>query len=82
MMFSPDATLTRPRVAYAIGRNYGNAVQRNRIRRQSRSILRSHASSVPKGRYLIGVLRSTDRRTFSDLEVDLKTLISKVDNPK
>ena len=78
-MFSPDVTLRCPRVAYAIGRNYGNAVQRNRIRRQSRSILRSHANSMPKGRYLIGVVKSTSTTSFSDLEVDLKTLISKVE---
>ncbi len=82
MMFSPDVTLRCPRVAYAIGRNYGNAVQRNRVRRQSRSILRSHASSMPKGRYLIGAVKSIPRPSFSDLEVDLSTLISKVNASK
>jgi len=82
MMFSPDVTLRCPRVAYAIGRSYGNAVQRNRIRRQSRSILRSSATRMPKGRYLIGVVKSIPHPSFSDLEVDLKTLISKVDASK
>jgi len=82
MMFSPDVKLRCPRVAYAIGRNYGNAVQRNRVRRQSRSILRSHASSMPKGRYLIGAVKSIPRPSFSDLEADLSTLISKVNASK
>jgi len=79
MMFSPDLTLNCPRVAYAIGRGYGNAVQRNRIRRQSRSILQNNASSMPKGRYLIGINKSSPQPRFSDLEIDLKTLISKLD---
>ncbi len=79
MMFSPDATLEFPRVAYAIGRRYGNAVRRNRIRRQTQAILHRHAPNLPKGRYLIGAMSSTRRPTFMDLEADMVDLISKLD---
>jgi len=82
MMFSPDATLEFPRVAYAIGRGYGNAVRRNRIRRQTRAILRQNATDLPRGRYLIGTMRSTHQPTFTELEADMTALISKLDRSR
>ncbi len=82
MMFSPDSTLKNPRIAYAIGRSYGNAVQRNRIRRQSQAILREADGQLPKGRYLIGVRRSTAPPAFSQLREDMNGLISRLEDQK
>ena len=44
-----------PRVAYAIGRRAGGAVERNRIRRRLRHVVRDHASRLrPDHQYLVG----------------------------
>jgi ribonuclease P protein component len=56
-------------VAYAIGRKAGNAVERNRIRRQLRTIVQELASQLRPGMYLIGVAPpSTDLR-FGELRL-------------
>jgi len=81
-MFSPDSTLKNPRVAYAIGRSYGNAVQRNRVRRQSQAILREAESELPKGRYLIGVRPTTPPVAFSHLRQDMSELIVQLEEEK
>jgi len=57
-----DAT-DRPRIAFAIPRSAGTAVQRNRARRQLRALLgeldQADSQYLPPGDYLIGV-RSAD----------------------
>ncbi|MFL2987753.1 MAG: ribonuclease P protein component [Candidatus Poriferisodalaceae bacterium] len=82
MMFSPDSTLKNPRVAYAIGRSYGNAVRRNRTRRQSQAILREAENQLPKGRYLIGVRPSASSVAFSQLHEDMTDLIVRLEEEK
>jgi ribonuclease P protein component len=58
-----------PRVAYAIGRPVGNAVERNRIRRQLRTIVRQLAPQLRPGLYLIGVARPSTPLRFGDLRL-------------
>ena len=82
MMFSPDPALKNPRGAYAIGRNYGNAVRRNRIRRQCQEILREFDNHLPKGRYLLGVRKAPSPVTFSQLREDLSDLIVRLEEEK
>ena len=82
MMFSPDSALKNPRVAYAIGRNYGNAVRRNRIRRQCQEILREFENQLPKGCYLLGVRKAPSPVTFSQLREDLSDLIVRLEEAK
>ena len=44
-----------PRVAYAIGRRSGNAVERNRIRRRLRHVVSNHAERLlADHQYLVG----------------------------
>jgi len=43
-----------PRVAYAIGRQVGGAVERNRLRRRLRAIVAAAAPNLAPGSYLVG----------------------------
>jgi len=49
-----DPAATPPRVAYAIGRSVGNAVERNRVRRRLRALAQAHAAELGPGWYLLG----------------------------
>lgn len=42
-----------PQVAYAIGRQCGSAVTRNRLRRRAREVVRAQATTLPRGSYLL-----------------------------
>ena len=57
-----------PRVAYAIGRKVGNAVQRNRIRRQLRAIVRQLTPQLRPGKYLIGVAPQPTPLRYGELQ--------------
>ena len=74
-----DPQATPPRVAFAIGRAYGSAVERNRVRRQLRSVLAP--LDLPPGWYLFGVRRDqhhTRSPLFTELVFDTSTLISRL----
>ncbi|MEW6153604.1 MAG: ribonuclease P protein component [Actinomycetota bacterium] len=43
-----------PRVAYAVGRQVGGAVVRNRLRRRLREIIRQASADLSPGDYLVG----------------------------
>jgi ribonuclease P protein component len=50
----PEAgSTTPPRVAFAIGRRVGSAVERNRLRRQLRAVVADLAPDLEPGAYLI-----------------------------
>jgi ribonuclease P protein component len=42
-----------PQVGYAVGRQCGGAVVRNRLRRRLREVARQCAPELPRGRYLV-----------------------------
>ena len=50
-----DPQLTIPHVGYAIGRSAGNAVRRNRLRRQLRHLMAARASTLRPAWYLVGL---------------------------
>ena len=78
--YVPDPVVTPPQVAYAIGRAYGPAVQRNRTRRQLRSLL--DARSLPPGQYLFGVRPEAASRSYTELAADLDVLIRRIESPR
>lgn len=60
--------LRHPEVAYAIGRASGNAVRRNRLRRQLRAIVHQHHEDLrPGSAYLIGVTKVGRDSSFQEL---------------
>jgi ribonuclease P protein component len=73
------------RLAFAIGRSFGNAVARNRARRRIRAAFdgvvadMTHAALVPEGMYLISCSRSVLDITFSELVDSVEQLASRVE---
>ena len=57
-----------PRVAFAVGKRSGGAVDRNRIRRRLRPVVVAHAERLrPDYQYLIGASSATLRASTSEL---------------
>lgn len=56
-------------MAYAIGRKVGNAVERNRIRRRLRTIVREVAPPLRPGAYLIGVAPPATQLRYGELRL-------------
>lgn len=56
-----------PRVAYAVGRRTGGAVQRNRVRRRLRAIVGGEVAGLAPGAYLIAVAPAAASMSFWEL---------------
>ncbi|MEY2475532.1 MAG: Ribonuclease [Actinomycetota bacterium] len=61
---SPDP----PRVGFAVGRQVGGAVERNRLRRRLRAIAAEMASQLEPGAYLIGAAPEAAALSYGDLK--------------
>lgn len=64
------------RVAYAIGRRVGNAVERNRLRRRIRAVLASEA--LRPGAHLVTADRSVLTMSHAQLVVRIDQLVGAV----
>ena len=73
-----DSSLPGAHVGYAIGRNVGGAVLRNRIRRQLRVLLEAKSNQMPAGWYLVGVQPRVGAMSWTDLGVTVDQLLAKV----
>jgi ribonuclease P protein component len=62
-----DPSLGQPHVAYAIGRATGGAVERNRLRRRLREIVRREGQRLAPGWYLIGAHPGAERADHREL---------------
>lgn len=67
-------------MAYAIGRAYGPAVARNRLRRRLREIVREldRSTPLPPGLLLIGAKPSAIELTFDQLTSEIEQLLRPV----
>ncbi len=74
--YLPDASASRAGVAFAIGRTYGNAVVRNRLRRRLRAIM--HDLDMPSGWWLFGARPTAVELTFDQLGCSMRTLVGAV----
>ena len=72
-----DSSLSQPHVGYALGRSYGSAVRRNRLRRQLRELVKIHESSLLPGVYVFGASPRAHGIEFSELNRHLGSLIAK-----
>ncbi|MEM1332983.1 MAG: ribonuclease P protein component [Actinomycetota bacterium] len=65
-----DAQLDRPHVAFAIGRQVGVAVKRNRLRRRLRASLTS--ADLPPGLFLFGARPGSTELTFDEISARVR----------
>lgn len=73
-----DPSLDIAQVGYAIGRPYGGAVARNRLRRRLRALMNLHGGPLQPGSYLIGATPGASNQDFDQLAVSLASLIGAV----
>ena len=79
MRFLSDGSDDPPRVAYAIGRRFGTAVERNRARRRLRAaIALDEALLLPGGAYLVAADRTVMTLPFPTLRDYVTTLLRAV----
>ena len=76
--YVPGDAAEPPRVAFALGRNVGSAVQRNRARRRLRAAIGAHAEQLRPGAYLFGGGPSVVTASFQTLEGAVVELLDAV----
>ena len=73
-----DSSLPSAQVGYALGRNYGSAVRRNRLRRQLRELVKTREGSLLRGVYVFGAAPHAHGVPFADLGRHMDRLLAKV----
>ena len=73
-----DSSLQNAHVGYAIGRNVGKAVLRNRVRRQLRSLLEAKSDQLPAGWYLVGAQPRVGTMSLAELGATVDQLAAKL----
>jgi len=76
-----DPTIVPPGVAFAIGRDVGSAVTRNRLRRRLRVLTARSPALLPHGQLLIGVRPAASKRSFDELDVELTAMLTSLHRP-
>jgi ribonuclease P protein component len=74
-----DDSLENAHIGYAIGRQVGGAVERNRIKRQLRALFGTRSGQLRPGWYLIGVTPKTTGSTWDQLGVLVDRLIGQIE---
>ena len=72
-----DSTLSGPRVGYALGRGFGTAVQRNRLRRQLRELVKTREAAMAPGYYVFGASPRAKDADFAAIASSLDRLLAK-----
>jgi ribonuclease P protein component len=76
-----DPSLTQPHVGYVLGRSYGNAVSRNRLRRQLREIVKDREAQMQPGYYVFGASPRARSAAHADLVRAIDGLLVKCAQP-
>ena len=67
-----------PKLAFAIGRQVGNAVVRNRLRRRLRSLFAELAPELPPGTFLVGTAPAAANLDHGELRRLLSTALTEL----
>jgi ribonuclease P protein component len=70
-----------PQVAYAIGRQCGSAVVRNRLRRRAREVVRAEAPDLARGRFLVRLEPGAAALTPAQFRADVVTALRRACRP-
>ena len=73
-----DPSLTAPQVGYALSRSFGTAVERNRVRRQLRELVKMRADRLPVGVFVFGGSPKAKTLSFAELGQHLDRLVKKM----
>ena len=72
-----------PRVAFAVGRTVGDAVTRNRVRRQLRAALQEHATDLAAGAgYLVRATPGAAPSSYTELSASLRAILGELSTGK
>jgi ribonuclease P protein component len=74
-----DSRLDAARVGYAIGRSFGGAVQRNRMRRRLRVLIAARSLQFRPGLYLVGAQPALLTASSDDLGVAVTGLLHQIE---
>jgi ribonuclease P protein component len=72
----PGAAEEPPKLAFAIGRQVGNAVVRNRLRRRLRSLFAELGPELPPGTFLVGAAAAAITLDHGELRRLLSTALT------
>ena len=74
-----DNSLENAHIGYAIGRQVGGAVERNRMKRQLRALFGTRSGQLRPGWYLIGVTPKASGSTWDQLGALVDRLIGQIE---
>ena len=73
-----DSSLPSPQVGYALGRSYGSAPRRNRLRRQLRVLVKEREGAFVPGVYVFGASPKAKELSFDQLADHLDRLLARI----
>lgn len=70
-----DSTLAGPHVGYALGRSFGSAVARNRMKRRLRALVNSRDQLLPAGYFVLGASPKAASLSSMDLAAEVDKIV-------
>ena len=77
-IYYKDGDSLYPKFGIAVSKKYGNAVERNKVKRQVRSLIDHHKNLFSNGKnYIIMIRKGVKELTYLEMEQDLVKLLQK-----